>query len=414
MSANIHYKKVDRKVDIILNKSHLLTSAFLKSAPTGKHIDGAGLWFIKRADGGAQWMLRVSLGGKRREMGLGGFPDVSLKEASELATDYRKMARQGVDPIKMRSQQRREALRPKSSLADIAEAAYEAKKAELKNDGINARWLSPLQLHVLPKLGNLSVEEVTQQDIAQTLKPIWETKGETAKKAINRLNIVFTYAAAAGLDIDLNAIAKAKALLGKQRKHTQNTPALNWSEVPAFYETLTEPTTVHLALKLLILTGVRSYAVRYAHVDQFDGQTWIIPPENMKGQLHQVSEFRVPLSAEAQEIITKAKQFAGDGYLFAGVRRGVISDASMSRLMERRGMDERPHGFRSSLRTWLAECTSATEEVAETVLAHKVGSKVIRAYRRTDHFEERAILMERWAQHVCGVEAANVIDFANG
>ena len=410
MFVNIHYKRVD----IILAKSNLLTSVFLKSAPTGKYIDGAGLWFIKRPDGGAQWMLRVSLGGKRREMGLGGFPDVSLKEARELATDYRKMARQGVDPIKMRSQQRREALRPKCNLADIAEAAYAAKKAELKNDGINARWFSPLKLHVLPKLGNLSVEDITQQDIAQTLKPIWETKAETAKKAINRLNIIFTYAAAAGLDVDLNAIAKAKALLGKQRRQTQNTPAVSWSEVPAFYEILAEPTTVHLALRLLILTGVRSYAVRHAHVDQFDRDTWVIPRENMKGQFHQVSEFRVPLSSEAQKVIAKAKQFVRDGYLFAGVRRGVISDASMSRLMERRGMTERPHGFRSSLRTWLAECTNATEEVAETVLAHKVGSKVVRAYRRTDHFEERAILMERWAQHVCGVEAANVIDFANG
>ena len=286
MSVNIHYKRVDRKVDIILAKSNLLTSAFLKSAPTGKHIDGAGLWFIKRPDGGAQWMLRVSLGGKRREMGLGGFPDDSLKEAHDLATDFRKMAKQGIDPIKTRTKQRREALRPKSNLADIAEAAYEAKKAELKNDGINARWFSPLQLHILPKLGNLSVEDITQQDIAQALKPIWETKAETAKKAINRLNIVFTYAAAAGLDVDLNAIAKAKALLGKQRKQTQNTPAVSWSAVPAFYETLAEPTTVHLALKLLILTGVRSYAVRSAHVDQFDKKTWIISAENMKGQLH--------------------------------------------------------------------------------------------------------------------------------
>ena len=391
-------------MDIILAKLNLLTSAFLKSAPTGKHVDGAGLWFIKRPDGGAQWMLRVSLGGKRREMGLGGFPDVSLKEARELAADYRKLAKQGIDPIKARVRQRREALRPKSNLTAIAEAAYEAKKAELKNDGINARWFSPLQLHVLPKLGNLSVEEITQQNIAQTLKPIWETKAETAKKAINRLNIVFTYAAAAGLDVDLNAIAKAKALLGKQRKQAQNTPALSWSAVPAFYETLAEPTTVHLALKLLILTGVRSYAVRYAHTDQFDGTTWVIPPQNMKGQLHQVSEFRVPLSSEAQEVIAKVKQFGRDGYLFTGVRRGVISDASMSRLMERRGMTERPHGFRASLRTWLAECTNATEEVAETVLAHKVGSKVVRAYRRTDHFEERAILMERWAQHVTGVD----------
>jgi integrase len=394
-----------------LSKVNQLTSAFLKTAPSGKHLDGLGLWYVKRPNGGSQWMLRISLGGKRREMGLGGFPNVSLKEARELAADYRKMAKQGIDPIKTRSQQRREALRPKSNLAIIAEAAYEAKKAELKNDGVNARWFSPLQLHVLPKLGNVSIEEITQQDIAQTLKPIWETKAETAKKVINRLNIVFTYAAAAGLDVDMNAIAKAKALLGKQRKQTKNTPALHWSKVPAFYEKLAEPTIVHLALKLLILTGVRSYAVRYAHVDQFNDKTWIIPAENMKGQLHQVSDFRVPLSSEAITVLETAKQFQRNGFLFAGVRRGVISDASMSRLMERRGMAERPHGFRSSLRTWLAECTSATEEVAETVLAHKVGNKVVRAYRRTDHFKERTILMDRWAQHVTGVE--NVYEFRN-
>ena len=125
-----------------MSKLNQLTSAFLKTAPSGKHLDGLGLWYVKRPNGGSQWMLRISLGGKRREMGLGGFPDVSLKEARELAADYRKMAKQGIDPIKTRSQQRREALRPKSNLAVIAEAAYEAKKAELKNDGVNARWFS--------------------------------------------------------------------------------------------------------------------------------------------------------------------------------------------------------------------------------------------------------------------------------
>ena len=103
-----------------MSKLNQLNSAFLKTAPNGKHLDGSGLWYVKRPDGGSQWMLRISLGGKRREMGLGGFPDVSLKEARELAADYRKMAKQGIDPIKTRSQQLREALRPKSNLAVIA------------------------------------------------------------------------------------------------------------------------------------------------------------------------------------------------------------------------------------------------------------------------------------------------------
>ena len=393
-----------------MTQLHRLNSAFVKSAPHGKHSDGQGLWLIKRSDGGAQWVLRISLGGKRREMGLGSANDVSLKEARELASEYRKLAKQGIDPINFRLAEKRALLKPGKSLAEIATAAYEAKKAELKNDGINARWFSPLQLHVLPKLGKISVEDITQQDIAEALQPIWHQKAATAKKAIGRLNIVLTYAAAAGYDVDLNAIAKAKALLGKNRHQTQNIPALDWRQVPDFYASLKEPTIIQLALRLLILTGVRSYAIRYAHVDQFDGDTWIIPAENMKGQITQTTDFHVPLSSEAQIVISTAMHFAREGFLFPGIRSGVISDASLARLMQRRGMTERPHGFRSSLRTWLAETTNASEQVAETILAHKVGTKTIRAYRRTDHFEERSVLMERWARHVTG--EANVIELS--
>ena len=393
-----------------MTQLHRLNSAFVKSAPHGKHSDGQGLWLIKRSDGGAQWVLRISLGGKRREMGLGSANDVSLKEARELASEYRKLAKQGIDPINFRLAEKRALLKPGKSLAEIATAAYEAKKAELKNDGINARWFSPLQLHVLPKLGKISVEDITQQDIAEALQPIWHQKAATAKKAIGRLNIVLTYAAAAGYDVDLNAIAKAKALLGKNRHQTQNIPALDWRQVPDFYASLKEPTIIQLALRLLILTGVRSYAIRYAHVDQFDGDTWIIPADNMKGQITQTTDFHVPLSSEAQIVISTAMHFAREGFLFPGIRSGVISDASLARLMQRRGMTERPHGFRSSLRTWLAETTNASEQVAETILAHKVGTKTIRAYRRTDHFEERSVLMERWARHVTG--EVNVIELS--
>ena len=393
-----------------MTQLHRLSSAFVKSAPHGKHSDGQGLWLIKRTDGGAQWMLRISLGGKRREMGLGSANDISLKEARELASEYRKLAKQGIDPINFRLAERRALLKPGKSLAEIATTAYEAKKAELKNDGINARWFSPLQLHVLPKLGKISVEDITQQDIAEALQAIWHHKAATAKKAIGRLNIVLTYAAAAGYDVDLNAIAKAKALLGKHRHQTQNIPALNWRQVPDFYSSLSEPTIIHLALKFLILTGVRSLAIRHAHLDQFDGDTWIVPAENMKGQITQTNDFRVPLSTEAQIVISTAMHFARDGFLFPGIRSRVISDASLARLMQRRGMTERPHGFRSSLRTWLADATNASEQVAETILAHKVGTKTIRAYRRTDHFEERSVLMERWARHVTG--DANVIELS--
>lgn len=133
------------------------------------------------------------------------------------------------------------------------------------------------------------------------------------------------------------------------------------------------------------------------HVDQIDGDIWTIPPAAMKGLLGATSDFRVPLSAEAQAVITEARKFARDGFLFHGAKRGVISDMTMTAYMDRRGLSERPHGFRSSFRDWTAEATQTPREVAETCLGHTTGGTVERAYRRTDFLEQRQPLMERWA-----------------
>jgi integrase len=181
-----------------------------------------------------------------------------------------------------------------------------------------------------------------------------------------------------------------------------------WREVPAFYASLEEPTLTHLALRLAILTGVRSKPLRHIRLEQIDGDVWTVPAESMKGRKGATSDFRVPLSREALRVIELAKPFARDGYLFPSVRKGVISDATMSRLMERRGLEARPHGFRTSLRTWLAEATDAPHEVAEAMLAHVVDGSVVRAYRRTDYLEQRRVLAERWADHVTGGAGAVV------
>ena len=122
----------------------------------------------------------------------------------------------------------------------------------------------------------------------------------------------------------------------------------------------------------------------------------------MKGRKDATSDFRVPLSTEALVVIEQAQPLARDGFLFPGIRKGVISDMTMSKLMARRDLTERPHGFRSSLRDWLAEATSAPHDVAETCLGHTVGGSVERAYKRTDFLEQRAALMGRWADHVAG------------
>ncbi|MCZ2159189.1 integrase arm-type DNA-binding domain-containing protein [Bartonella sp. 220] len=369
----------------------------------GKYNDGAGLLLHKRKDGGAQWIYRYTIHGRRREMGLGALRDVSLKQARELATGWRSVLREGRDPIKEREKQKREAMRNLHYLKDIAVDAFESRKAELKGDGKNGDWFSPLKLHILPQLGCLPVSEITQTDIRKVLAPIWHTKAGTARRALIRLNICLKHAAALGLDVDLQATAKAQALLGKQRHKTQNRPAMDWRNVPAFYKTLCEtPTLTQLALRLLILTGVRTYPLRHIHKDQVDGDIWTIPAENMKGKRDATTEFRVPLSTEALKVIKQARLLSRNDFFFSAKGRGPLADSCMSKYMKQTGLDACPHGFRSSLRDWLAETTDAPYEVAETILGHVVGGQVERAYRRTDYLEQRRVYMDKWAAYVTG------------
>lgn len=376
-----------------------LTATQVKSASDGKYADGGGLWLHKRPDGGGQWFLRVTVHGRRREMGLGSLQYVPLKEARETAEKWRAVVRQGKDPIKERERERRLASKADHTLASVAIEAFEARKAELKNDGKSGRWFSPLELHVLPKIGGVPIGEIDQQDIRNTLAPIWHEKADTARKAMNRLGIVMRHAAAMGLDVDIQATEKAKALLGKTRHKAKHVPALDWQEVPAFYASLDEGSITHLALRLLILTAARSGEIRFCNLSEIVDDVWTIPAERTKTG----KEHRMPLSSETLAVIEQAKPFERDGYLFPNVRKGVISDATMSRMMERRGLEARPHGFRSSFRTWCAETTDAPREVAEAALAHVVGGAVERAYRRTDYLEQRRELMEGWAGHVTGV-----------
>jgi integrase len=392
-----------------LNK---LNAPKVKTCAPGKYSDGGGLWLHKREDGGGQWVLRVTIYGRRREMGLGALTEVSLKEARESAEKWRATVRNNKDPIKEREKERREAARTLHLLKDIALDAFESRKAELKGDGLAGRWFSPLALHVLPKLGKMPVAEIDQTDIRDCLAPIWHTKSETARKAMNRLALCLKHAAALGLQVDLQATEKAQALLGKSRHKTENIPAMAWRDVPAFYKSLNDGSVTHLALRLLILTGVRSGPLRFIHESQIEGDVWTIPGEAMKGRKDTTPDFRVPLVPEAMAIIEAAKRLGRDGFLFPSIRKGVLSDATMARLMERRELKPRPHGFRSSLRDWLAETTDAPHEVAETVLGHTVGGSVERAYRRTDYLEQRRVLLERWARHVTG-QNGQVIQMAS-
>ena len=385
-----------------MRASNRLSAKGAAALAPGKYSDGAGLWLVKDEPAHGKWVLRVTVYGRRREMGLGAYPAVSLAEARRKADDARAAVRGGLDPIKEREKARREAARNLHVLNDIARDCFEARKAELKGEGAAGRWFSPLAIHVLPKLGKMPIADIDQVDIRDCLKPLWHSKASVAEKALGRLSLCLRHAAALGLSVDLQATDKARALLGKSRHKIENIPSVPWPDVPAFYETIADGSVTHLALRLLILTGVRSAPLRFLHESQIDGDVWTIPAEAMKGRKDATAYFRVPLVPEALEIIEAARRHARDGFLFPSQRKGVISDATMSRMMERRGMAERPHGFRSSLRDWLAEATDAPHDVAETMLGHVVGGSVERAYRRTDFLEQRRALLARWAKHVTG------------
>jgi integrase len=384
-----------------------LSAAFVRSAPIGKHCDGDGLYLHQRTRHRAKWFYRFTLHGQRHEMGLGSLSDISLQMARELADAAREQVKRRLNPIQQRERESRDAAHTDISLRKIAEGAFEARKAELRDDGKAGRWFSPLELHILPRLGKVPVSEINQRMIRDTLQPIWHDKAVTAAKAINRLGLVLRHAAALGLQVDIQATDNAKALLGKQRHRETHVESMPWQEVPAFFASLKEPTTANLALRLLILTGHRVKPVRFLHLDHIDGDVWTAPADLLKGKEGSTDTFRCHLSAEAHNIIDLARPLAREGFLFPSVRSGVMSDATMSRLMERRGILARPHGFRTSMRAWLEDVTSASYEVKETMIQHKVGGAVERAYRRTDYLEQRRPLYDEWAAFVTSQARGN-------
>ena len=363
-----------------------------KSLDPGKYSDGQGLWLIKRSKTAGKWVLRLSQNGKRREMGLGRWPDVGIAEAREHAQKARQKMRNGHDPIEERRKQQR--IVKRVSLKEAIEGCFTARQAELKGDGVAGRWMSPLTTHVIPKIGDHPVEDIDQHELKQLLEPIWHKKSNTAEKALNRLNLTLKYAAALGLDVDLQAPMKARALLGKQRHQVKHIPSLPYQEMPRFYTWLKAKDQMSaLALRFLILTAARTSEVRLARYDEIDGDVWTLPSNRTKtGQIH-----RVPLTAAAVEILETCEPWSQNGLVFPSKRGKAMSDMAMSTFMRREGFEARPHGFRATFRTWVEEQTNTPYEVKETALGHKVDSKTVAAYQRSDRLEKRRKLLQDWS-----------------
>ncbi len=364
-----------------------------KNLGPGKHPDGQGLWLVKRGKDAGKWILRVVIAGKRREMGLGRWPDVSIAEARERAATARRILRDGTDPIKARARSKQTVKR--LTLTEAIDGCYKAKQAELKRDGIAGRWLSPLSTHIIPRLGATPVEDIDQHALVETLGPIWHDKPEAARKALNRVNLTLKHAAAFGLNVDLQATIKARALMGKQRHEVTHIPSMRYQDAPAFYQWLkTQETVSALALRFLMLTVARTSELRLATFAEIADNVWTLSPSRTKSG----REFRVPLTEEALAVVDQCRRSSPNDYLFPALREKPISDMAMSAFMKREGQDARPHGFRATFRTWCEECTDAPFEVKEAALGHVVDVGVVAAYQRSDRFAARRNLLEKWSQ----------------
>lgn len=394
----------------VLNK---LTVTEIRAAPPGTKLqDGAGL-ILERSATGGKWTFRYSFAGRRRAMGLGSMPDVSLAAARKARAHWAALLQSGLDPISERQRIRDEEAarhsRADPTLEELALMVFEARKAKLRGDGERGRWFSPIRCHVLPKIGRRRASSVTQMEVKQAIAPIWRTKHETAEKALYRLKIIFREGKLMGLEVDPFTVDAARHMLGHVEHVETPIASTPWQDVPALFARLDSPTSSHLALRWIILTAARGDSARGARFDEIEGDVWTVPPDRMKGQRGKVREFRVPLSAAALDVLEVCRDHSWNDYLFPSPRVGFISVQAAIKILDKMGEAGRPHGFRTSFRSWVQETDAAPWEVAETALAHSIGSKVERSYARSDLLDRRRILMQKWADFVTGSEAENVV-----
>lgn len=370
---------------------------------SGWYGDGGGL-YLEVDQHGRRWVLRLTICGRRRDLGLGPLHKVTLPQARERAAEYRSLAYQGVDPIAAKRDSR-----PLQAVPTFQQAASEVHRTRAKgwSNGKHVdQWINTLRDHVFPAIGTRPVNTIGTPEVLKVLTPIWLTKPETARRVRQRLKTVLEWARAAGHrsgenPVDLIGDALPKAASSKIVHHA----ALPFGEVSMFVRLLrdgeAEPVT-KLAFELLILTAARTIEIRRAKWQEIDwhNQLWKRPAESMKAR----RDHAVPLSPRAIAILQEAKQASSgpaDGLIF---REGntALSENRFLNARDALGYRDRctPHGFRSSFRDWAAETTQFSSEVVEMALAHTIKSKAEAAYRRGDLLAKRRMLMEAWADFV--------------
>lgn len=392
-------------------------------AEPGTYEDGDGLRLVVKATGRKSWVLRYQCAGKRREMGMGAYPDVSLKAARLAASDQRRLLATGADPMAARDAER-ERQREAQRQQEARRVTFET----LANEYLDAHgggwsekwrkgWLRKLELYAFPVIGKLPTSDIQTEHVLRVLRQIWATKTRTADEVRGQIEQVLDAAKARRLrDGDNparwrghleNLLSKAEKKKARQRQHF---PAMHWRDVPGLIVKLAaSEARAAVAARLLILTGARAHMIRFAEWSEFDlvACVWSLPAERMKMR----QAFDIPLAQQAVELLESLLRIEGSPYLFPGQgKSGVMHANAIRNLLHGLGHDEiTRHGFRSSFRDWANERTHYPREVCELALAHDERDQTEAAYSRSDFIEKRRALMADWAQYATTPPVANIV-----
>ena len=354
------------------------------------------LYLYVKPTGRKSWVQRITIDGRRRNLGLGPFPVVPLAKARQRAFENQRMIEDNSSPIV----EKRKSQIP--TFKDAAEKTYNALKPTWKSSQTEASWLRSLEIHALPKIGDFAVDRITKNDVIEILTPIWSTKPEAARRVKRRIRAVMDWCVERDFIQQNVAENDFKNSLPPMPKVKENYRALDYREVPdalRIIESGVQSLPSRLCLKFIVLTATRSNEAREATWKEIDKSTatWTIPKERMKS----TRPHRVPLSRSALAVLEQAKAICDDSDLLFPSQQNPgnpLSDVFWMKHFKNLGLREKTvlHGFRTSFRTWAAECTDLDPTVCKLALAHTVGNSVEQAYQRSDLLEKRIRLMQLW------------------
>jgi integrase len=370
----------------------------------------AGLMLQVSPKGTRSWLLRIKVGDKRREIGLGAFPGVTLALAREKAQATRDDITKGIDPVAQRAAARQTIVEQQQeeraldwTFKRCAEAYIKAKKPGWRNAKHGTQWVNTLTTYAYPTIGDVLVRHVNITHITTIIEPHWATKNETINRVRNRIELVLDWATVRKLRSgdnparwkgNLDKLLADRKIVGAVTGHR----ALASADLYAFVQALKGVSgTSARCLEFVILTACRSGEARLATWAEIDikAKTWAIPGQRMKsGRPHSV-----PLSDDAVALLEALPKMEGTDLVFPGAKQGKpLSDMSLTAVMRRMAVDAVPHGFRASFSSWCASSTAYPEEVREMALAHAIGDGTVAAYQRSDLFDKRRNLMADWAK----------------